>query len=358
MNVTARAAAIAFIAAAAVPLGCAAPSPELRLDGGRIRASGLSPSEQGEGTLAVSVAGSDTPLFGEVWRDVAGSVCFEPRFPLQPGVEYRAIFSIGGRTVEKSFRLPPPAVREATVVRAVFPSRDVLPENLLKFYLHFSAPMSRREAYRRVALLDSAGKAVELPFLEIGEELWNRDATRLTLLFDPGRIKRGLKPREDSGPALEEGRSYTLVIDPGWPDAEGRPLAREFRKTFKVVAPDGKQPDVRAWTLVPPKAGSTDPLVVQFEEALDEAMLHRALAVIATTGKPLEGRIEVDRGETRWLFHPKSAWQAGEHSLVVDVVLEDLAGNSIERPFEVDAVRPVDRTVTTRTVSRTFQPAK
>ena len=45
-------------------------------------------------------------------------------------------------------------------------------------------------------------------------------ATRFTLLFDPGRIKRGLKPAQRRvGPVLEEGKSYTLVIDRGWTDA-------------------------------------------------------------------------------------------------------------------------------------------
>ena len=43
--------------------------------------------------------------------------------------------------------------------------------------------------------------------------------------------------------------------------------------------------------------------------------------------------------------------------VVVDAVLEDLAGNSIERPFEVDVVRPVERSVTTRAVRLPFHPS-
>lgn len=355
MNFTARAAAIAFIAVAAVPLGCAF-SRDLTLDGGRIRAIVTAPEDRSRSTLKVTVAGSDVPLFGEVRADETGLV-FEPRFPLKPGVEYRAVLSVGPSTMERTFRLPAPPASEPTVVRAVFPSRDVLPENLLKFYLHFSAPMSRREAYRRVHLLDVSGRPVELPFLELGEELWDPGATRLTLLFDPGRIKRGLKPREDSGPALEEGKSYTLVIDAEWPDAEGRPLGRGFRKPFRVVGPDEKQPDPKSWTLTPPRVGSREPLIVSLEESLDEAMLHRSLAVVGPDGQRLAGRIEVDRAETRWMFHPESAWRSGAHSLVVDVVLEDLAGNSIERPFEVDVIRPLEKAVSTRTVSLTFEPA-
>jgi hypothetical protein len=338
MKLPARAAAIAFIAVAAVPLGCAAPGAGLALEDGRI----VAPSANG--ALKVTVSGSDTPLFGEV-RTERDRLVFEPRFPFKPGVEYRAVFEGSGGRLERTFTLPSPPPSPPTVVTAVFPGRDVLPENLLKFYLHFSAPMSRREAYQRVRLLDGAGKPVELPFLEIGEELWDRAGTRLTLLFDPGRIKRGLKPREDSGPALEEGKSYTLVVDAGWPDAEGRPLKQGHRKAFKVVAPDDKQPDPKTWKVTPPRRGSTDPLTVEFEESLDEAMLNRSLAVRDPQDKPVEGRIEVDRHETRWRFHPSAAWKGGAHALAVDTVLEDMAGNSIDRPFEVDVLRPSEGTI-------------
>ena len=49
---------------------------------------------------------------------------------------------------------------------------------------------------------------MDAPFLELDEELWSPDGTRFTLVFDPGRIKRGLKPREEAGPILEAGKSY------------------------------------------------------------------------------------------------------------------------------------------------------
>src|SRR5262249_58737339 len=124
---------------------------------------------------------------------------------------------------------------------SVYPSADVLPENLLKFYLHFSAPMSRGHSYDHIHLQDEAGKDVKLPFLEIDEELWDPTMTRLTLFIDPGRIKRGVRPLEEIGPALESGKSYTLVIDREWKDAAGNPLRDAFRKTFKV-GPTDREP--------------------------------------------------------------------------------------------------------------------
>ena len=56
-----------------------------------------------------------------------------------------------------------------------------------------------------------------------GEELWDPNFQRLTMTFDPGRIKRGLTSNETMGPPIAEGKRYTLVIDRDWPDARGVP---------------------------------------------------------------------------------------------------------------------------------------
>ena len=53
------------------------------------------------------------------------------------------------------------------MVAQVYPSADVLPENLLKFYVHFSGPMRGGHIYDHVRFRDEAGKLVEMPFLEM-----------------------------------------------------------------------------------------------------------------------------------------------------------------------------------------------
>jgi hypothetical protein len=58
--------------------------------------------------------------------------------------------------------------------------------------------------------------------------------------------------------------------------------------------------------------------------------------------------------ETRWDFTPRQPWVAGTYHLVANKRLEDLAGNSIGRPFEVDAVRPIQRKIETETVRVAF----
>jgi hypothetical protein len=188
-------------------------------------------------------------------------------------------------------------------------------------------------------MLKEDGQAVELPFLRLGEELWDPSGTRLTLLIDPGRIKRGLKPREENGPVLEAGRSYTLVIDPGWPDAEGDPLAREFRKEFRAEAPDEIQPDPKTWTIDRPSASTRKPIAITFPEPLDRALIESGLTLVDGKGEPVAGSLKIGANETRWEFTPEIPWAAGDYRLLVDADLEDLAGNSILRPFEVDVQR-------------------
>ena len=238
-----------------------------------------------------------------------------------------------------SSRLIPKLIRPATVVTSIAPSTDRVPENLLKFYLYFSNPMSRGEVYDRIRLIHDDGKVVDHPFLRLGEELWDPTGTRLTVLIDPGRIKRGLKPREELGPVLEAGRSYTLVIDAAWPDAEGDPLGAEFRKKFRAGPADEVQPDPKTWTFDRPQPSTRDPLTLTFPGPIDRALLESALTLVDPRGEAVDGHLSIEANETRWRFTPDAPWLAGAYQLVVDIDLEDLAGNSIGRPFEVDVAR-------------------
>ncbi len=317
------------------------------------------------------------PLLG-TYRVVGDAIRFQPRFPLEPGVRYRAEFhparlAEATRLLDRSaagsppnpssppgdpqtadFSFAQPSAGPATTVTAVYPSRVVLPENLLRFYIHFSAPMSRGEAYGHIRLLDSAGKAVDAPFLELDEELWSGDGRRFTLLFDPGRIKRGLKPREEVGPVLESGRSYELVIDPGWTDATGRPLASGFRKAFRAGPADETSPDPKTWTVRPPAPGSRDALEVRLPDPLDRALLDRLIAVRDGSDRQVEGTVAVGDEETAWRFTPSAPWKPGNYRLLIGTDLEDPAGNSVARPFEVDIVHPITRRITSETVALPF----
>jgi hypothetical protein len=310
--------------------------------------------------VRVDRKGVATPPMLGTYRVVGDAARFEPRFPLARGVPYRVLFRPGklpggtGDPVEKVLLLPKTPPTEPTRVARVYPSTDVLPENQLKFYLHFSAPMSQGNVYRHIHLIDAKGKEVKWPFLELGEELWDPQATRFTLLFDPGRIKRGLKPREEMGPPLIEGHRYTLVIDKEWLDAEGFPLKETYKKAFRVAAPDDTQPDPKKWKLAAPPAGGKKPLAVAFPEPMEHALVSRMLTVTDAKGRAVAGKVRISDKERRWEFTPGKAWRAGDYFLVIDTRLEDLAGNSLARPFEVDVFGKVTKKLEVKTVKLPF----
>ena len=61
-----------------------------------------------------------------------------------------------------------------------------------------------------------------------------------------------------------------------------------------------------------------------------------ASAVKDAQGRLVEGTIAVDREETRWSFTPSAAWRDGAYEISVPGILEDLAGNKVYTPFDVD----------------------
>jgi hypothetical protein len=81
--------------------------------------------------------GEDVPAMLGDYRINDGRVVFEPRFPLQPGLAYRVEFDTsrapGGKLpaarLTKVLKIPAAAAAPPARVAAVYPSRDVLPEN-------------------------------------------------------------------------------------------------------------------------------------------------------------------------------------------------------------------------------------
>jgi hypothetical protein len=276
-----------------------------------------------------------------------GTLNFTPRYSLRPGMTYRAVFRPPVSDESKSeistqISLPPPPPAPPTRVTAIYPSASTLPDNQLRFYIHFSAPMAAGDAYSHVKLVKENGEVVSRAFLEIGEELWDRTSQRLTLLFDPGRVKKGLTPRVQLGPVLDAGQSYRLVIEPTWRDANNQPLASGFEKRFTAGPPIEKAVDSKQWKIDPPAATTREPLVIRFAWPLDRALLLRMITVEDAHQKTMDGQISLAEDEQRWEFRPDQPWTAGKFSLVVDKELEDSAGNNLARPFEVDVFDRVD----------------
>ncbi len=346
---------LAKLALAALLLPCAgaAASVSIQFDNGVFKVVGMAfrpdqASAEASG-FVVHTEGSTVPLFG-TYSVENGQLTFRPRFPLSPDVTYVAGFDMGHAGVGLVIPAHKQVNAPSTHVLAVYPSSPVLPSNQLKLYLAFSAPMQSGDVWPKIHLIDRDGKPSVLPFVELEQELWNRDHTRLTLLFDPGRIKRGVKPNVDMGPVLEEGRRYTLVIDREFKDGNGNPLAEPFRHEFSVGPAERRGIDPKNWKITAPAAATINPLVIDFDRPLDYALLQDVFHVPG-----VEGAVTIGPGETQWRFQPAQRWKAAEYSLIVDMALEDLAGNRIGRPFDVDTlVSPAER-ITNPTTSLTFR---
>jgi hypothetical protein len=290
------------------------------------------------------------PLLGTYSVD-KGVLIFRPSFPIAAGVHYRAVFKAPGSTATQTvFDGPKRDMTPRTRVVQVYPSGDVLPSNQLRLYIYFSGPMSRGEAYQHVHILDDKGDNLARAIFLPGEELWDPNFDRLTLTFDPGRIKRGLTSNMTIGPPIAEGKHYTLVIDSDWPDARGVPMVAGFTKSFRGGPALRTPPDPAQWRVTAPKAGSSDALVVDFPTAMNYPLLQRMIQV--SDGRaPVAGTIQVERDETEWRFVPHQAWKAGKYSLVIDTGIEDLAGNHIGQLFDIDTFQEVTEHITSKTVS-------
>ncbi len=298
------------------------------------------------------------PMLGE-YSVADGTLRFTPRFPLERGTPYRAIFRLDGRRegmiLSSVFRLPELPLEPSAFVAAVYPSADELPENLLKFYVHFSKPMRGGRVYDHIHLLNERGRPVELPFLEIDEELWDPAMTRLTLFIDPGRIKRGVQPLEEIGPALEAGKVFQLVIDQAWQDDAGAPMTGTFVKEFRVGPPVREAMSIADWKIHPPAAGSAAPLKVRFPRPMDHALAMRVIVVHNAAGQSVRGKVSLAEEERVWMFRPEVSWNVGTYRLVAQTTLEDLAGNNIGKAFEVDQFERVHRRIITPVAELSFE---
>jgi len=209
----------------------------------------------------------------------------------------------------------------------VYPTAQVLPENLLRVYVYYPRAMAVSAGLSDIRLLDADGTPLDGVFLPTREDLWSQDRRRLTVLMDPGRVKSGLDASEAMGRALRSGHSYTLEVSEGSLDAAGCVLGQKTTVAFQVGPPDLDPPDPSEWELSTPMLGSRDPLVVNLGSPHDHLSLAFRLRVLGADGSIVPGQIGLSPNETGWEFIPRAAWKAETYSLTIADSLEDLAGN-------------------------------
>lgn len=287
------------------------------------------PAEDETDRTPVSVAGR--------WLVESDRLLFRPKYTFRGGLRFHVAELHEGASgrVLWEFRIPRGGGPEPRLTE-IRPAAELWPANLLRVYLHFNRPMARGEANRRIKMRDESGRTLVQPFLELDQELWDRDGRRLTLLFDPGRVKQGLKPREEDGAILEAGHRYIIEVLAGWPDSRGVPCAEGFVRTIEVTEADHVPITPRKWKVTPPKAKTNEPLVVAFDQPADTGIALRLIGVLESGECPLDGKPEVSADGLTWKFVPNVPWSPGLHFIEVDPALEDPSGNQVGRPFESD----------------------
>ncbi|MEM8580069.1 MAG: hypothetical protein AAGF50_02590 [Pseudomonadota bacterium] len=236
----------------------------------------------------------------------------------------------------------------------IYPTAEVLPENLLRIYVYFPHPMDTSQGVEIVQLLDAAGDPVEHVFLRNRDDLWSPDRRRLTVLLDPGRVKTGLEAHDALGRALVPGQSYAFEVSGRALQADGCALGASTRHAFQVGPADLEPPQPSSWQLAPPQADTTDNLEVALGSAHDHLSLAFRLRVLDGEGTIVPGAIALGPGEASWNFTPRAEWRIETYTLAIDERLEDLAGNRPGLLFD----RPLDQPPSPWVPSVPFMPVE
>src|SRR5215510_10071068 len=209
------------------------------------------------------------------------------------------------------------------VVR-VQPSGPNIPANLLRISISFASQVEG-PLLPRLALLHADGTRVQEPFLE--QELWSPSGKILTVLMHPGRVKTGLKARDEKGPILSAGNDVALALD-------GVPIKR-----WKVGPADETGPMASEWKVSAVRVESKQPLVVALDGPIDGRDADY-LAIADVRDRRVAGRARLTNGESTWTFTPSAPWRPGAYKLVVRGTLEDPAGNRLGSHFETSTYSP------------------
>ncbi|MDA7921651.1 hypothetical protein N9Z18_00010 [Verrucomicrobiales bacterium] len=223
------------------------------------------------------------------------------------------------------------------------PLAETLPANFLKFYLHFSEPMERGDVFRYLRLVkvkaDGSEEEVVEPFREV--ELWGADFKTLTLWLHPGRQKPGVNLNVDLGPVLEEGESYRLIVSAEWKTELGWPVTGSRSKKFSVGPVDTQQPNPGKWGI---ERLSAVELVLMTGDFLDPASVRKRIEVrreLREDPLPTVVTVSEDRVFLKFMTMVPSGtvlerWYPGAYRISIYPELEDLAGNSLSRPFNLN----------------------
>ncbi len=290
--------------------------------------------------LQVQLKNKNVPIIGD-YKMIADVVTFTPLLPFTRGLQYEVVYK---NKIVSQFEISMDTFSKAPAVVAIYPTNDTVPENLLKIYIRFSKPMQEGEAIKNITVLKNNRDTIPSIFLDLENELWNKERTLLTLWLDPGRIKRDLQPNITAGTPLEKGNRYSVLINKDWRGADGIKLINSFRHDLFAGERDATSPNILKWTIEAPEANTVQPLRIHLHETLDHVLLENTGLLKDSQGNIIKGIFETGSAESILLFTPAQSWATGNYVIEIESRLENLAGNNLNRLFDNDISQPSKNT--------------
>lgn len=279
------------------------------------------------------------------YKIVDNHLAFTPKFLPDSKVPYIVTFSYPNLAQLLSSQLTEQAIYSDVVsfeppettqpeITSVIPNLEIVPANLLRFYVFFSAPMGLENPYDFITIEDKDGNGLVDPFVIVPEGLWNIDRTRLTLLLHPGRIKQGVGPNMTEGDILRAGNVYTLKIDDKWKGASGEALKGSFSRQINASNPLRKAINVNLWALKAEEQNQIGILTIVTDHPLDQPLAKRMLFIRNKEGRILPSQVEfTGPEEMKILWRPDGSTELELH---IDPRLEDVCGNTPLYAFDLE----------------------
>ncbi len=281
-----------------------------------------------KGQITETELSSATMLLGKVVKEET-SIRFIPLVPFGWNQEYTVVYN----NIMDHFVIDLPDSYEHLSIETVYPSGRWVPTNILKWYIKFSSPINETNVYHHIEFIHSLGDTISKVILPLENALISDDGKLLTLWVEPGRQKRDLIPNKQLGPVFEKDKRYGLIIPKDLKDNNGVPMQEDFAHIFQTTPPDRQKPDTNSWKVLPPE-NDTDDLVILFHESMDYGSTMNGLTVINAEKKVITGDWQLIDNESISLFTPKKPWSKGNYKVLLDVTIEDLAGNNLNRLFD------------------------
>ncbi|MBQ0736143.1 Ig-like domain-containing protein [Aquimarina celericrescens] len=275
---------------------------------------------------------SATPILGNVVEEKE-TIRFNPVIPFGWNQKYTLVYD---STIEH-FEITLPKKYKYLSVEAIYPSIKKLPSNLLKWYFKFSKPINQPSVYDNIRFTDTNGDTLDRVILPLNNALISDNGLLLTVWVEPGRQKRGLIPNQQLGAVFEEGKEYSLIISKNLKDYEGIAMQQDYIHRFIIVNADREQPTINSWKICIPTPGTTSNLMIHFnEEPMDYGSTLSSIRIIDPQKKEIKGDLKLINNEKTLVFKPLQPWKKGHYQISIDVSLEDLAGNNLNRLFDSD----------------------